>query len=99
MDSSGVRNMGPVAARGSRAIKSAATHKHDTIEQPLEHEIDPGIQEELLKHPGKWVAITRSRVLAVGDDVMTVLREARKLGVEEPIIFRVPNDDGAAYFF
>lgn len=68
------------------------------LEQPLEHEIDPKLQEELLKHPGKWVAITRSELLAVADLAEDAYRVAREKGVELPILYRVP-DAATAYFY
>jgi len=68
------------------------------LEQPLEHEIDPQLQAELLKHPGKWVAITRSELLAVSADAAEAYRLARDKGFEAPILYRVP-DAATAYFF
>lgn len=69
------------------------------LEQPLEHEIDPSIQTELLLHPGQWVALTRSEILAIGSSPVEVLEAARALGVESPILHRVPLDADTAYFF
>ena len=68
------------------------------LEQPLEHEIDPKLQEELLKHPGKWVAITRSELLAVSEKAEDAYREAQGKGVAVPILYRVP-DTATTYFF
>lgn len=71
----------------------------DHLEEPLEHEIDPEVQKRLQKHPGKWVAITRSEVLAVGDSPTEVYEKARAGGVENPIVLQVPNTQHAVYFF
>jgi hypothetical protein len=69
------------------------------LEQPLEHEIDPALQRELLKHPGEWVAVTRSELIASSTEVAEVFRLAAERGVASPIVFQVPRDDGTAYFF
>jgi hypothetical protein len=68
------------------------------LEQPLEHEIDPAIQDELLQHPGQWVALTRSKILATGPDPVAVLADARELGYEAPILYHVP-EGSTSYFF
>jgi hypothetical protein len=71
------------------------------VEQPLEHEIDPDVQKELLKHPGQWAAITRSTFIAAGDTVAEVLRSAVEAGYQphQLILHRVPEDGGKTYFF
>lgn len=68
------------------------------LEQPLEHEIDPQIQTELLKYPGKWVAFTRSEIVAVADEAADAWEGARAKGVASPILYRVP-EGVTAYFF
>lgn len=55
----------------------------------FEHEIDPRLQEQLLKHAGRWVATTHDRLLAVGDSATEVYRAAREQDVDVPIVFRV----------
>lgn len=69
------------------------------LEAPLEHELDSELQDKLLKHPGRWVAITRSRLIAVGDSSFEVLQAARAQGFLSPILFLVPRDEKTAYFF
>lgn len=69
------------------------------LEEPLEHEVDPELQEELLKHRGRWVAMTRAKLLAVGDSPAEVLAAAHEVGCESPILYFVPRDDRAVYFF
>lgn len=61
----------------------------------LEHEIDPHLEKELQKHPGKWVAMTHSEILAVGDSVQEVLEKAH---ADSPLLFRVP-EGRHSYFF
>jgi hypothetical protein len=69
------------------------------MEEPLELELDPQVQVELAAHPGKWVALTRSEVLAVGDSVAAVLKQAAARGYDSPILMRVPDADPAAFYF
>jgi len=65
----------------------------------LEYQIAPELQEKLNTLRGKWVAVTQSELLAFGDDPRHVLKEARRLTKETPILFRVPEEEGAFYFF
>lgn len=41
--------------------------KDKTRDEDLVHEIEPAVQEQLVKHPGKWAALTRSEVIAIRD--------------------------------
>jgi len=41
--------------------------------------------------PGAWVAVWNYRVIAYGADMQQVLAEARRKGVEQPIILKVPE--------
>jgi hypothetical protein len=75
------------------------TSERRTIEAPLEHELDPQLQDALVAHQGRWVATTRSEILAVGDSASEVLKAARAAGIESPIVYRVPEDSRTAYFF
>lgn len=68
------------------------------LEDPLEHELDPALQKELLKFPGKWVAITRSDIVVIGDSPEEVMRDAREAGVEAAILHHVPEDAEISYF-
>lgn len=68
------------------------------LEQPLEHELDPGVQAELMHHPGKWVALTRSAIVAVGDDIPGVLEAASAAGVDSPILYQVPSGESTLFF-
>jgi hypothetical protein len=54
---------------------------------------------ELLKSipRGAWVAVAsdQERVVAYGADMREVLEEARELGEQDPIIFRIPESESA----
>lgn len=63
-----------------------------------EYVIAPELQDELLKHPGKWVAMDRTHILATGHDPAKVLLRAQKAGTAHPTLYRVP-DKGTTYFF
>jgi uncharacterized protein DUF5678 len=69
------------------------------LEAPLENELDPELQRELLEHAGQWVAITRSRLVAFGDDAAAVLTKAKEEGVESPILYFVPKEEGTSYYY
>lgn len=66
---------------------------------PLEQEIPQELQQEFLKHPGKWVAFTSSEIVAVGDTAGEVLREATKRKISGPMLYHVPEGEHTAYFF
>lgn len=66
----------------------------------LEHEIEPELQEELRAYPGKWAAITRSRLVAVGETPAEALSKAMTEEPEENLILRhIPEREGISYFF
>jgi hypothetical protein len=46
---------------------------------------------------GAWVAISRDekRLVAFGSEMLEVLRQARAQGESDPIIFRIPETQGA----
>jgi hypothetical protein len=62
------------------------------------HVLDPRLQEELLRYPKRWVAITYSRLIAVGDSSTEVYKAAQAAGVKSPILWYVP-DPNVSYFF
>jgi hypothetical protein len=68
-------------------------------EERLEFELDPALQDALRAHLGQWVAITRRELIAFGDDPNQVLADAQAQGVENPMIFRVPDDEAVAHYF
>jgi hypothetical protein len=68
------------------------------LEEPLEYELDPTLQNELLEHPGKWVTMTRREIIALGDSASEVLERARSRGYERPILHRVPRPGERTYF-
>jgi hypothetical protein len=65
--------------------------------EPVERVLSQALETELLAHPGQWVAMTRERLLASGDDQIEVLNAARAQGVETPILYRVP-EPGTSWF-
>lgn len=68
-------------------------------DRPVEREFSIELQEKLVRYPGKWVAISDSDVVAVADDPVSVLDQARSSGAEEPTLHHVPEDTSKAYFF
>ena len=64
--------------------------------EPVER-LSVELEQELLRHPGEWVAMTHERLLASGDNAVEVLAAARESGVETPILYKVP-EAGVSYF-
>lgn len=68
-------------------------------DEDLVYEIEPEVQQELLKYPGKWAALTRSELLAIRDSSTEAYEAARAAGVESPILYLIPdNRTGYSYF-
>lgn len=67
--------------------------------EDLVYEIEPAVQEELIKHPGKWAAFTRSEVIAIRDTAADAYAAARLAGIESPILYQIPDTRaGYSYF-
>jgi len=67
--------------------------------EDLVYEIDPAVQVELQKHPGKWAALTRSKILAIRKTSTAAYAAARDAGENSPILYLVPDSrDGYSYF-
>jgi hypothetical protein len=66
--------------------------------EQVEYEVDPDLQERLLEHPGKWVAIAGNDIVAVGDSPTEVLAAAQKGGHRNATLYRVP-DSNRLFFF
>jgi hypothetical protein len=64
-----------------------------------ERVLEPSLEHELLAHEGRWVAVTRSELVAVGDSADEVIRRASERGVEHPIVYFVPRDGHSSMFF
>jgi hypothetical protein len=47
---------------------------------------------------GAWVAVEQYRVVAYGADMQQVLAEARRKGVQEPLIVKVPERQETMFF-
>ncbi|MDP3013924.1 MAG: DUF5678 domain-containing protein [Candidatus Subteraquimicrobiales bacterium] len=43
------------------------------------------------KYPGKWIARTDSKIIAVGDSINDVIKMAEKKKVKNPIVSQVPT--------
>jgi hypothetical protein len=71
-----------------------------TRDQDLVYEIEPAVQDQLATfRPGQWVALTPSRVVAVGGSPSEVYEAARSQGIDAPIIYEVPSGESGAYYF
>ena len=66
-------------------------------ESLLEHVIEPALQEELWQHAGRWAAITRSEILAIGDTPAEVYEAAVALGHKTPWLWYVPKPGVSFY--
>jgi hypothetical protein len=79
-------------------MSTATVAKADSNDEPVQYEIDPALQTLLLSHPGKWVAITRSEIIAIGDDPKRVIEKARAEGATAPILYRVPSESTTYWY-
>jgi Family of unknown function (DUF5678) len=62
-------------------------------------EIALDLQNELIKHPGKWAAMTRTELIALADTAQEAYRLARQQGTETPILYHVPDSrSGYSYY-
>jgi hypothetical protein len=68
----------------------------DPVQEPV---IEGPLSDELEKHKGKWVAIFEDRIVAVSDSAVDVAEEARRQGVTDPLVFRVPLHPNRVAFF
>ncbi|MHB8892531.1 MAG: DUF5678 domain-containing protein [Candidatus Limnocylindrales bacterium] len=69
------------------------------LSKHMVYEIEPAVQDELLRYPGKWVALTRSAVIAVRDTSTEAYDAARSAGIDSPILYQVPDTrTGYSYF-
>ena len=60
-------------------------------DEDLVHEIEPAVQEELIKHQGKWVVLTRTHVIAIRETPADAYAAARLGRTESPILYHVPD--------
>jgi hypothetical protein len=68
------------------------------VEERLQFEIDPALQQRLFEHAGKWVALTRSEIIAIADTPSEAFHAAQEAGITDPILYRVPEDKDTVYF-
>ncbi len=72
---------------------------HHRPAEDLNYEIEPSVQKELLKYPGKWAAMTSSEILAIRDTSTEAYRAALDAGVDSPILYQIPDSrHGFSYF-
>ena len=70
-----------------------------TQHEDLVYEIEPAVQDELVKHPGKWAALTPSQVIVIRDSSGEAYRDAQAAGFDEPILYQIPDTKaGYSYF-
>ena len=70
-----------------------------TNDEDLVHEIEPSVQDELVKHPGKWASLTRSAIIAIRNTSTEAYAAAREAGIDEPILYQIPDTRaGYSYF-
>jgi lactam utilization protein B len=58
----------------------------------VEHVIAPALQEELRQYAGQWVALTATKIVAVGNSPQATVDLATERGYKRPLLFRVPPD-------
>lgn len=66
--------------------------------EPVERVLSEDLETALLQHPGRWVAMTNERIIAVGDSSTEVYEAAQAAGEAVPILWYVPESDTAWYF-
>lgn len=59
-------------------------------------EVNRSVQHDLFKHAGRWVAITRDKLVAVGDSPKQVTTKAKAKGIDRPIVYKVPRPEEAS---
>lgn len=64
-------------------------------------EMTTEVREALKAYPGKWVALTTEpfAILAVVDTPSEAFAAAQRVGVEVPLLYRVPDEKSGAYYF
>jgi lipocalin len=63
------------------------TNTATTTNLDAEHVLDV----EMQKYAGKWVAVVRRKVVAVGDTLASVSNQAKAKGYKQPLIMRAPE--------
>lgn len=75
------------------------TITRDPVDAPVAPEIALELQDELIKYPGKWAAMTRTTLIALADTAQEAYRLARDHGIATPILYHVPDSRaGYSYF-
>lgn len=68
------------------------TLSREAGQEPIEQVLS-SVMHETLEHRGRWVAVSRERLLAIGDSPGEVRDRAAEQGVEHPMIWQVPEWD------
>lgn len=63
-----------------------------------EHEISRDLQQELMRHAGKWVALSEDAIVGIGDTPGEALDQAREAGYSSAAPYRVPEGQRAFFF-
>lgn len=62
-----------------------------------EYTFDPRLWDEMMKYPGKWVVASQTEIVVVGDDPQEVLKTAGEKGIDQPLLFHVPEDPSVSF--
>ena len=55
-------------------------------------------QKQLAKYAGKWIAVSKSKLVSAGDSVSEVMQEVKKKGIKSvPLVTMVPRKDEGPY--
>lgn len=74
------------------------TRERERDEAP-EYVLAPELQDELIRHPGKWAAITQTELIALADTSEEAYRLAGERGIETPILYHVPDQRARSYYY
>ena len=67
--------------------------------EDLVYEIEPAVQQELLKHPGEWAALAPGRVIAIRETSTEAYEAARAAGFDTPVLYPIPDSrSGYSYY-
>ena len=64
-----------------------------SVKDRAERVLDYELQEQLHEYAGKWVVITSTEVIAVGDAAEDAWAKAVEAGVNDAALYRVPEKD------
>ena len=87
-------------SKAKRALRALARKLDQATDdwEPAERVLSEALEEELMLHPGRWVAMTRDRIIALGDSATEVYEAAQAAGEAVPILYYVPEAGIAQYY-